>query len=79
MQVVKVALPPGLLGRSQRRIRLNPDAIPPGAEAFLSHSARQVLSLLQASKFGNYTWQYVQQQVRGGKRGIQDLVKRGWV
>jgi primosomal protein N' (replication factor Y) (superfamily II helicase) len=79
IQVVKVALPPGLLGRSQRRLRLNPDTIPPGAETFLSHSARQVLSLLQASKLGNYTWQYVQQQVRGGKRGIQELVKRGWV
>ncbi|MEN9517739.1 MAG: hypothetical protein RLZZ381_327, partial [Cyanobacteriota bacterium] len=31
MSAIRVALPPGLLGRSQRRIRLSPD-LPPGAE-----------------------------------------------
>lgn len=79
IQAIRIALPPGLLGRSQRRIRLNQAAIPPGAEAFVSTIARQILALLQASKTGNYTAQYLQQQVRGAKRGIRDLTKRKWV
>jgi primosomal protein N' (replication factor Y) len=77
MQAIKVALPPGLLGRSQRRIRLKLDAIPPGGEEFLSPIARQVLEVLR--KTGDYTWVYVQRQVRGGHRGLKDLLKRGWV
>ncbi|MGB6166510.1 MAG: primosomal protein N', partial [Geitlerinemataceae cyanobacterium] len=79
IQAIRVALPPGLLGRSQRRIRLNTAAIPPGAEAFISTTARQVLALLQASKTGNYTGQYLRQQVRGATRGIRELTKRKWV
>ncbi|HIK30574.1 MAG TPA: primosomal protein N' [Oscillatoriales cyanobacterium M59_W2019_021] len=79
IQAIRVALPPGLLGRSQRRLRLNAAAIPPGAEAFVSTTARQILALLQASKTGNYTAQYLQQQVRGAKRGIRELTKRKWV
>ncbi|MDY6938988.1 MAG: primosomal protein N' [Cyanobacteriota bacterium] len=79
IQAISVALPPGLLGKSQRRVRLNPEAIPPGGSTFLNAAAQQVLALLQASKTGSYTWQYLQQQVRGARRGIRDLVKRGWV
>ena len=79
IQAISVALPPGLLGKSQRRVRLNPEAIPPGAETFLNAAAQQVLALLQVSKTGSYTTFYLQQQVRGARRGIRDLVKRGWV
>lgn len=79
MQVVRAALPPGLLTRSQRRIRLKPEAIPPGATTFLNLSARQVLELLQAAKTGDYTWQYIQSKVRGGKQGLRELLQRGWV
>jgi primosomal protein N' (replication factor Y) len=77
--VVRVALPPGLLGRSQKRIRLLPHAIPPGAETFCNFSATQVLSLLQKSPSAEYSYKYIQQQVRGARRAIDDLVKRGWV
>nr|WP_239125164.1 primosomal protein N' [Leptolyngbya sp. CCY15150] len=76
MQAVRVALPPGILGRSQRRIRLKPDAIPPGATEFLSPPAQQVLQVLQ--KTGDYTWTYLQRQGRGARRGIQELLRRGW-
>jgi primosomal protein N' (replication factor Y) len=38
IQVIRAALPPGLLGRSQRRVRLRPEAIPAEAEMFLSPS-----------------------------------------
>ncbi|MFB2838315.1 primosomal protein N', partial [Floridanema evergladense] len=79
MQVVRAALPPGLLTRSQRRIRLIPEAIPPGATTFLNLSARQILELLQGAKTGDYTWQYLQSKVRGGKQGLRELLKRGWV
>ncbi|MFB2880352.1 primosomal protein N' [Floridanema aerugineum] len=79
MQVVRTALPPGLLTRSQRRIRLKPEAIPPGATSFLNLSARQILELLQNAKTGDYTWQYLQSKVRGGKQGLRELLKRGWV
>lgn len=78
MGVIRTALPPGLLGRSQRRLRLQPEAIPPGAEVFCSFPARQVLRLLQRQKQGDYSFQYLQRQVRGGSRGIRELVKRGW-
>lgn len=79
MQAIRVALPPGLLGRSQRRVRLNRDAIPPGAEVFISNPARQVLDFLERSRSGNYTWQYLQRQVRGGDRALRELLKRGWI
>jgi primosomal protein N' (replication factor Y) (superfamily II helicase) len=79
MQVVKVALPPGLLGRSQRRIRLLPDSIPPGAEVFLHATAQQLLTLLQSQKNNDYSWQFIQRQIRGANRGLKDLLQRGWV
>jgi primosomal protein N' (replication factor Y) (superfamily II helicase) len=79
IQVVRVALPPGLLGRSQRRIRLKPETIPAGAQLFLSPSAQQILERLQGQKHGDYTWQYLQRQVRGANRGLRELLQRGWV
>ena len=79
MTTIRIALPPGLLGRSQRRLRLRKEAIPPGAEAFCSLGAQQVLRLLQQQKTGDYSAQYLQRQVRGANRGIHELVKRGWL
>ena len=78
MSVVRVALPPGLLGRSQRRIRLLPN-VPPDAQVFLHSTAQQLLALLQAQKQGDYSWQYLQRQVRGANRGLRDLLQRQWV
>lgn len=77
--VVRIALPPGLLARSQKRIRLLPEAIPPGAETFCSQSAAQVLNLLQASSSSEYSYKYIQQHIKGAAKAIQDLVKRGWI
>jgi primosomal protein N' (replication factor Y) (superfamily II helicase) len=79
MQVVKVALPPGLLGRSQRRVRLIPAVVPADAEIFLQTQAQKVLALLQAQKNNDYSWQFIQQKVRGAHRGLKDLLQRGWV
>jgi primosomal protein N' (replication factor Y) len=77
--VIKVALPPGILGRSQRRIRLKLDEIPHGAETFCSPIARQILQLLKTQKDGDYSTQYLQRQIRGANRGIGELLKRNWV
>lgn len=79
IQVIKAALPPGLLLKSQRRIRLLPSEIPSGAAISLNATARQVLEFLQSAKSNDYTWQYIQRQIRGANRGLRDLIKRGWV
>ena len=79
MQVIKVALPPGLLGRSQRRIRLKLENIPEGGEAFLPTTARQVLQLLQTQSKGDYSVKYLKSQIKGASLGVQQLLKRGWV
>ena len=79
INVIRVALPPGLLGRSQRRVRLQPEAIPSGAEEFCSLVARQILQLLRTQKEGNYSVSYLRNQIRGASKGIRELSKRGWI
>jgi len=79
MSVIRGALPPGLLSRSQRRIRLKPSALPNSADTFLNPTARQILGLLQVQPNGDYSFSYLQRQVRGASRGVQELLKRGWV
>jgi primosomal protein N' (replication factor Y) len=79
MSVLRVALPPGLLGRSQRRLRL---VIPASSNldlSGLSLTARHILQLLKAQKTGDYSWRYLQRQVKGAQRGIRELRQRGWV
>ncbi|MEC4894593.1 MAG: primosomal protein N' [Oscillatoria sp. PMC 1051.18] len=79
LTAIKVALPPGLLGRSQRRIRLKPN-LPAGAENFCnSAAARQILALLQSQANVDYSTRYLQRQVKGVNRGIKELIKRNWV
>ena len=79
ISAIRVALPPSLLGRSQRRIRLNTAAIPPGAETFCSAVAGQILQLLKQQKDGNYSVNYLRNQIRGASRGIRELSKKGWI
>jgi primosomal protein N' (replication factor Y) len=79
MSVIRMALPPGLLGRSQRRIRLKIEELPSGAELFLSLPAREILQLLQNQPTHNYSYVHLQRQVRGCQRGIRELSKRGWI
>ncbi|MBW4425545.1 MAG: primosomal protein N' [Nostoc desertorum CM1-VF14] len=88
IQVIRVALPPGLLGRSQRRIRLvrgrgaggssyllaSPDPL-----AFLTPTARQVWELLQGQPAGDYSFVYLQQKVKSAYRGIRELLRFGLV
>ena len=78
INAIRIALPPGLLGRSQRRIKLSLD-VPPGAETFCSVVAGRVLRLLQSQKDGDYSVNYIRNQIKGASRGIRELSKRGWV
>jgi primosomal protein N' (replication factor Y) len=79
IQVIRTALPPGLLAKSQRRIRLNPDKIPDNVAAFIGLPAQQLLQRLQQSSTGDYTWQYLQRHQPGAQRALQQLLARGWV
>lgn len=79
MSVIRMALPPGLLGRSQRRIRLKIEELPSGAELFLSLPGREILQLLQKQTSHHYSYVHLQRQVRGCQRGIRELTKRGWI
>ncbi|MEL7010005.1 MAG: primosomal protein N' [Cyanobacteria bacterium J06588_4] len=78
MSTIRVALPPGLLGRSQRRVKLS-DSLPSGAETFCSLVAGKILRLLQSQKDGDYSVKYLRNQVKGASRGIRELSKRGWI
>jgi primosomal protein N' (replication factor Y) len=75
MQVVKVALPPGLLMRSQRRIR----RVKTANAVMLTGAAQQILDVLKDSKTGDYSWVHLQKQVSGASRGLQELLKKGLV
>ncbi len=77
ISVIRAALPPGLLGRSQRRIRLCVDRV--AGQAAAHPSAQQILGLLQAQKQGDYSWQYLQRQVRNASAGLRELLQQGWV
>jgi primosomal protein N' (replication factor Y) len=79
ISVIRVALPPGLLARSQRRIRLKPEKRAKAPDPFVHATARQILALLEAQPNGDYSFAYLQRQVRGASRGVKELLKRGWV
>ena len=75
IQVIKVALPPGLLAKSQRRIKLGTESLAP--DIFLGQSARQIYQLLQSQPAGNYSWNYLQKQVpSNARRGLRELLDR---
>ncbi len=76
MQVIRTALPPKLLGKSQRRVRLA-HSVP--APQSLSVPAQAVVQQLQQAKQGSYTWRYLKQQVRGADRALRELIRQGYV
>ncbi|HIK08304.1 MAG TPA: primosomal protein N' [Trichormus sp. M33_DOE_039] len=80
IQVIRVALPPGLLGRSQRRIRLiiqQQELLT--ITAFLSPTAQQILHLLQTQTARDYSFAYLQQKVKSAYRGVRELLRMGLV
>jgi len=84
IQVIRVALPPGLLGRSQRRLRLTElgreiDLSDNQPLVFLSPTAIAILELLRTQATGDYSFQYIQQKIKFAYRGTQELCRRGLV
>lgn len=83
IQVIRVALPPGLLGKSQRRIKLVSHSSNRQAnsdrEAFLSNGAREILELLRSAPGADYSFTYLQQKVKSAYRGIRELSRCGMV
>ncbi len=74
IQVIKVALPPGLLTRSHRRIRaISIDVTP---DIFLSEIAKQILKLLNSTPTRNYSWQHIQKQIPQARKGLRELIDR---
>lgn len=77
MQVLKTALPPGMLAKSQRRLRLRRDRIPQTLPHSLAPGVTTLLNDLQRSATGDYTWPYLQK--RGHSyRTMQQLIQLGW-
>lgn len=77
MQVLKTALPPGMLAKSQRRLRLRCDRLPHPIPDSLAPGVTTLLSDLQRSATGDYTWSYLQK--RGHSyRTMQQLIQLGW-
>lgn len=74
IQVIRTALPPGLLTRSQRRVRLLAPTHSP-----LSKPAEQLVKLLQASKSQDYSWVFLQQKCKGLASIVQELSRLGLV
>ncbi|MGL5081172.1 MAG: primosomal protein N' [Microcoleaceae cyanobacterium] len=82
IQVIRTALPAGLLRGSQRRVRLLTSLVPSGAEVFLPVHSRTLLTLLQTSKTGDLSWKALKQKIGStswARRAEQDLLKRGWI
>ncbi|MBD2205938.1 primosomal protein N' [Calothrix sp. FACHB-1219] len=95
MQAIRVALPPGLLGRSQRRIRLTTlgkqitkndsesnNVLTQSlspAATFISSTAQQILQLLHAHPLGDYSFIYLQQKIKSAHRGVRELKRFGLV
>jgi primosomal protein N' (replication factor Y) len=82
IQVTRVALPPGLLPKSQRRIRLidrqntsSSSSLTPTLPLSinLSPAARKILDLLQSQPNGDYSFIYLQRQVRNAYRAVREL------
>ncbi|MGK7906933.1 MAG: primosomal protein N' [Synechococcus sp.] len=73
-QVVRTVLPPGILARAQRRIRLQGDRqqlLP----SELSPQAKALLELLE-SRQGDLSWRYLRQRVKHASKGLQELQRK---
>jgi primosomal protein N' (replication factor Y) (superfamily II helicase) len=74
IQVIKVALPPGLLTRSHRRIRSLVSES--NSDVCLSDIGKQILNLLNSQSARNYSWQHIQKQIPQARRGLKELIDK---
>ncbi len=89
VRVIRTALPPGLLSKSQRRIRCTQlvSQLPIAQLAHqpsLTKAASQLIETLCISPKRDYSWQYLRRQLRpcsgsSINHGLQQLIGIGWV
>jgi len=79
INVVRVALPPKLLGKSQRRVRLLTQNIPDDIDNDCTISQIEVIKLLKQSKTGDYTYSFINQKIKNARNAIKGLVKKQWL
>ncbi|EDX85758.1 primosomal protein N', putative [Synechococcus sp. PCC 7335] len=90
IRIVRAALPPGLLSRTQRRVRLcqsiSSETVKlSGYQSKLSQSALLLIETLNNSETKDYSWQYLKQKIRAPRRtgtatqALQQLLRLGWV
>ncbi|MEO0768836.1 MAG: primosomal protein N' [Cyanobacteria bacterium J06649_4] len=95
IKVIRTALPPGLLSKSQRRIRLCRSLSDETLKQLqvspqkMSAEAYQLLEILHHSPNGDYSWQHLRRQIKFGKgsgrnaqrvaSALRQLTQQGWV
>ncbi len=86
IKVVRTTLPPGLLSRSQRRIRLSKRVSIETIERLtnsldISKPAEQLIATLRNSPQEDYSWQYLQRQLppHTARQALHQLTQLGWV
>jgi primosomal protein N' (replication factor Y) len=79
INVVRVALPPKLLGKSQRRVRLLRQNIPDDSDNDCTISQMEVIKLLKQSKTGDYTYNFINQKIKNARNAIRGLVTKQWL
>ncbi|AFY39427.1 replication restart DNA helicase PriA [[Leptolyngbya] sp. PCC 7376] len=79
MAVIKAALPPGLLRRSQTRIRLRQTSFTTKERQALSPAATAILDRLEQGSAAGYTTKYLKRQIKAAQIGIQELRKYGLI
>ena len=78
IQVVRSALPPGVLGRSQRRVRLR-SSLSEEEQPSLSKGGQQLLEFLRRKSSGDYSVRYLQQHLSEFRRAFTELERLGLV
>lgn len=79
MGVIRAALPPGLLRRSQARVRLLRHEFMPEELATLSPVGKELLGLLRRGSTDGYSTKYLKQKIKSCHKAIAELHKRGWL
>ncbi|BAQ64985.1 primosomal protein N' [Geminocystis sp. NIES-3709] len=79
INVVRVALPPKLLGKSQRRVKLLTDNIPDDGHDNCTVNQWEVIKLLKQSKTRDYSYSFVTQKVKNARQAIKGLLKKQWL
>lgn len=84
IQVLKAALPPGLLAKSSRRVRVKAEFLAMGDElnalaAVLSPGAQALLTLLRAGRTAGYSTQFLNSKIKGMNRVLPELLRQGLV